>query len=103
MRDRIGKSLAARHPGSKPLLVAIITGGSHSQPEVEFKTIKYAADKMNYPGEIAIVILRVGDNPLGLAFLQRIPGALLNEHVRYDIVPILILNDWNKLDEQGLL
>lgn len=99
MRDRIGKYLAARHPGSKPLLVAIITDGSPSQPEVVFKTIKYATDNMTYPGEIAIVIFRVGNNPLGLAFLQRLPGALVNEHVRYDIVRIV---DFERLEQIGL-
>ena len=102
LNDRISKYLAARKPGCKPLLIAIITDGAPTPPPAAENTIKAivsATQNMTYPGEITIVIFRIGNQSDGLVFLRGLPQALQAQGARYNIVRIV---DFNRLIQIGL-
>lgn len=102
LTNRIAKYFSARQPGCKPLLIAMITDGAPAPPPADENTVKaltWAANNMNNPGEITVVIFRIGNESGGLQFLRNLPQALQRHGARYDIVRVV---DFNRLTQTGL-
>jgi hypothetical protein len=90
LSDRLNNYFAHRRPGSKPLLIAIITDGEptpHREPAMVADALIDASRKMLDPHELTIVFFQIGGFDLeGRAFIQDLDNNLVGYGAKYDLV-----------------
>lgn len=94
--------LNGRTPGSKPLLIAVITDGAPFPVEegpLAIQTIVDATRRMSNPREITIVIFQVGNDSAGSAFLMPLRDAVMKKGAAFDIVRCV---PFQRLQQVGL-
>lgn len=90
LADRLNEFFVRRQPGSKPLLIAVITDGvPHPawEPMMVATTLVNASRRMKDPHEVTVVFFQIGGNDqAGEAFLNFLDYGLLEKGARYDFV-----------------
>jgi hypothetical protein len=88
--DRLNEFFARRQPGSKPLLIAVITDGvphPFEEPELVAQTLVNATMRMKDPREVTVVFFQIGSRDrFGRAFLNYLDNGLVENGARYDFV-----------------
>jgi len=103
LSDRLNSYFARRGPGSKPLLIAVITDGV-PEPEIEAtmveNTIISATGALKDPHEVTIVFFQIGGGDYkGRFFLHELDTDLVNYGARFDIVRVV---SFDRLEQIGL-
>lgn len=90
LSERLNNYFAKRRPGSKPLLIAVITDGlptPEPEPAMVKNTLINATKKMKDPREITVVFLQIGGrDPIGEQYLHDLDDNLVGSGARYHIV-----------------
>lgn len=88
--DRLNEFFARRQPGSKPLLIAVITDGVPrplEEPDLVANTLVNATMRMKDPREVTVVFFQIGARDrFGRAFLNYLDNGLVENGARYDFV-----------------
>lgn len=88
--DRLNEFFVRRQPGSKPLLIAVITDGvphPFEEPELVANTLVNATRRMIDPREVTVVFFQIGSRDrFGRAFLNYLDNGLVENGARYDFV-----------------
>ncbi|MBS1990793.1 MAG: hypothetical protein JSS86_16170 [Cyanobacteria bacterium SZAS LIN-2] len=103
LSDRLESYFARRRPGSKPVLIGVITDGVPT-PEIETQmvidTIIQASRRVKDPREVTIVFFQIGGGDAkGRFFLDHLDRSLLADGARYDIVQTV---SFDRLEQVGL-
>ncbi len=81
---------------TKPLLIAMITDGSLSDIMSSRNVLVNATKKMNRSDEIAVVILKVGEDPKAPPTLEMLDNKLVSKYdAKYDIVDVKSFDELN--------
>lgn len=104
LADRLSSYFARRRPGSKPLLIAVITDGkpepTKSEPAMVVQTIIDASNRVIDPRELTIVFFQIGGGDReGRLFLDDLDNNLVIYGARYDIVHVV---PFERLEQVGL-
>jgi hypothetical protein len=104
LQDRLNAYFARRKPGSKPLLIAVITDGvpvpQETEPAMVANTLIDATKRIKDPHEVTVVFFQIGGGDRkGRFFLHDIDTNLVNYGARYDIVQVV---SFDHLEEVGL-
>jgi len=104
LSDRLENYFAERRPGSKPVLIAVITDGVPTpkkvEPQMVVDTIINAAGRVRDPHEVTIVFFQIGsEDRKGREFLDYLDNALVSNGARYDIVRTV---SFDRLEQVGL-
>jgi len=103
INDRLENYFAKRRPGSKPLLIAVVTDGLPTpmpQPAMVRDKLISATKRMKDSREITVVFLQIGGrDPSGERFLHDLDVNLVNNGARYDIVHTIL---FSQLMQSGL-
>lgn len=90
LQDRLDKFFARRRPGSKPMLIAVITDGVPSpkyEPRLVVQTLVNATKRMRDVGEVTVVFFQIGgSDEKGRRFLSELDYNLVKYGARFDIV-----------------
>ena len=90
LQDRLGNFFARRRPGSKPMLIAVITDGAPApryEPMLVVQTLVNATKRMHDVHEVTVVFLQIGSSSAkGRRFLGELDYNLVNYGARFDIV-----------------
>jgi len=90
LTDRFNNYFATRGPGTKPLLIAVITDGVPApipEPELVKMQLVNATKLMNDPREITVAFLQVGGRDrFGRAYLADLDSNLVSAGAKYDFV-----------------
>ncbi|MBP6747063.1 hypothetical protein KA344_17665 [bacterium] len=90
LQDRLGSFFARRRPGSKPMLIAVITDGVPApryEPMLVVQTLINATKRMHDVNEVTVVFLQIGgSNEKGRRFLGELDYNLVKYGARFDIV-----------------
>lgn len=90
LADRLNEFFVRRQPGSKPLLIAVITDGvPHPawEPMMVATTLVNASRRMKDPHEVTVVFFQIGgNNQAGQSFLSFLDYGLVDKGARYDFV-----------------
>ncbi|MDZ4832337.1 MAG: hypothetical protein SGJ27_00915 [Candidatus Melainabacteria bacterium] len=85
---------------AKPLLIAMITDGSLSDLWSSRRALVSATKKMNRSDEIAIVILKVGEDPKAPQQLEQLDNELVSKfNAKFDIVEV---KSFDELNSKGI-
>jgi hypothetical protein len=102
LSERLNNYFAKRRPGSKPLLIAIVTDGLPApdpEPLMVKGTLIRATKKMKDPREITVVFLQIGKNPTGNRYLHDLNDNLVSSGARF---PIVHTEPFSELVQSGL-
>jgi hypothetical protein len=103
LADRLNNYFAGRRPGSKPMLIAIITDGvpvPQIEPQMVVDTLIRASKLVVDPHEVTVVFFQIGGADLqGKFFLHDLDTNLVNYGARYDIVHVV---SFDHLEKVGL-
>jgi hypothetical protein len=103
LQSRISNYLAHRKPGSKPLLIMVITDGvpaPRMEPEKVAQTLVAATHNMRGQNEITVVFFQIGGGDrYGRYFLDQMDNDLVESGARFDIVRTVY---FEQLQQQGL-
>jgi hypothetical protein len=101
--DRLDNYFARRGPGSKPMLIVVITDGvpvPQYEPQMVIDTLIRATKRVKDPHEVTVVFFQIGDRDLqGKFFLNELDNNLVKYGARYDIVQNV---PFNHLRQVGL-
>jgi hypothetical protein len=101
--DRLSNYFATRGPGTKPLLIAVITDGvpvPDYEPGMVVQTLIKAANHVKDPHEVTLVFFQIGGGDRkGREFLHHLDTNLVNFGARYDIVQVV---PFDHLEQVGL-
>jgi hypothetical protein len=90
LSSRLNEFFLRRRPGSKPLLIAVITDGVPrpvEQPEMVAASLINASRLMTDPREIKVVFFQIGaKSRFGHAFLNFLDNGLVENGARFDLV-----------------
>lgn len=90
LADRLNNFFARRKPGSKPMLIAVITDGVPApkiEPTLVIETLVEASKQMKNPREITIVFFQIGGSDFkGQRFLAELDHNLASYGAKYDFV-----------------
>ena len=90
LQDRLDKFFARRRPGSKPMLIAVITDGVPSpkyEPRLVVQTLVNATKRMHDVSEVTVVFFQIGgSDEKGRRFLSELDYNLVKYGARFDIV-----------------
>lgn len=90
LTDRLTDYFAHRHPGGKPLLIAVITDGMPTpfpEPLLVRDELVKVTKWMNDPREVTVAFLQIGGRDFrGQAYLQDLDANLVGYGAKYDIV-----------------
>lgn len=90
LQDRLGNFFARRRPGSKPMLIAVITDGVPApryEPMLVVQTLVNATKRMHDAKEVTVVFLQIGGaDEKGRRFLGELDYNLVKYGARFDIV-----------------
>lgn len=90
LQDRLGAYFNKRAPGSKPLLVAVISDGvpvPAYEPRMVAEVLIAASKRMKNPNEVIVVFFQIGSsNFKGRQFLYDLDNRLVRYGARYDLV-----------------
>jgi hypothetical protein len=90
LSDRLNSFFARRGPGSKPMLIAVITDGVPApkiEPMLVIEALVEASKQMKDPREITVVFFQIGGSDFkGQRFLAELDHNLANYGARYDFV-----------------
>lgn len=90
LQERLNSYFARRTPGSKPLLICIITDGAPAPPsEADLVTnvLINATKRMHNPTEITVIFFQIGGRARkGREFLAGMDHGLVSAGAKYDIV-----------------
>lgn len=85
---------------TKPLLIAMITDGSLSDLMSSRQALVNATKKMNRSDEIAVVILKVGEDPKAPETLDLLDNRLVSKYnAKFDIVEV---KSFDELNDRGI-
>ncbi len=85
---------------AKPLLIAMITDGSLSDLMSSRQALVNATKKMERSDEIAVVILKVGEDPKAPTTLDLLDNQLVSKYkAKYDIVEV---KSFDELNDRGI-
>lgn len=90
VRDRLGNYLQNRGPGSRPVLIGIITDGvpiPRTERTMVADTIIAAANRVRDPRDITVVFFQIGT--AGRRFLVDVDNNLVSYGARHDIVRVI--------------
>lgn len=94
--NRLNAFFSRRRPGSKPLLIAVITDGlphPKEEPQMVINTLIQASHQMNSPNEVTVVFFQIGADDLkGRAFLSYLDTSLVSQGARFDMVRTIPFN-----------
>lgn len=94
--NRLNSFFSRRGPGSKPLLIAVITDGlphPKEEPQMVINTLIQATHQMKSPNEVTIVFFQIGADDLkGRAFLSYLDTSLVSQGARFDMVRTIPFN-----------
>jgi len=104
LSDRLENYFAERKPGSKPMLIAVITDGVPTpkkiEPQMVADAIINASGRVRGPHEVTIVFFQIGGGDYkGRAFLDYLDNNLVSQGARYDIVRTV---SFDHLEQVGL-
>jgi len=101
--NRLNDFFARRKPGSKPMLIAVITDGvpaPHYEPQMVVDILVAATKQMRDPRELTVVFLQIGPSELkGKQFLDQLDTGLVAYGAKYDIVRTY---DFDQVQKLGL-
>jgi|JI6StandDraft_1071083.scaffolds.fasta_scaffold00079_33 hypothetical protein len=90
LQDRLSNFFARRRPGSKPMLIAVITDGVPApryEPMLVIQTLINATKKMRDASEVTVVFFQIGGSgEKGRRFLSELDYNLVKYGARFDIV-----------------
>lgn len=90
LQDRLSNFFARRRPGSKPMLIAVITDGVPTpryEPMLVIQTLINATKKMRDASEVTVVFFQIGgSDEKGRRFLSELDYNLVKYGARFDIV-----------------
>ncbi|MDZ4832493.1 MAG: hypothetical protein SGJ27_01705 [Candidatus Melainabacteria bacterium] len=104
LTDRLQSYFDNRRPGSKPLLIVVITDGvpaPKTEPYMVAQTLVTASKIMKDPKEVTVVFFQIGgtDGFRGRAFLSDMDNNLVNNGARFDFVKTV---SFEQLQQGGL-
>ncbi len=87
---RLKAYFARRKPGSKPMLLAVITDGVPApqyEPQMVVDTLVAATKQLREPNEVTVVFFQIGASEYrGARFLSELDNGLVGYGAKYDIV-----------------
>ncbi|CAN5434162.1 hypothetical protein BH11CYA1_BH11CYA1_36420 [soil metagenome] len=90
LEDRFSNFFSKRKPGSKPMLIAVITDGVPSpkyEPMMVVQTLVNATKRMKSANEVTVVFFQIGGaDEKGRRFLSELDYNLVKYGARFDIV-----------------
>ncbi|MBU6453548.1 MAG: hypothetical protein KGS72_17345 [Cyanobacteria bacterium REEB67] len=103
LSDRLNSYFSRLRPGSKPMLIAVITDGvptPRPEPEMVADALIAASKRINDPHELTVVFFQIGGFDLhGRGFLEDLDQNLVRYGAKYDIVHTV---DFDRLQQVGL-
>ncbi len=98
LTERLDNFFAHYKPGSKPLLLVVITDGCPAprfEPPLVKQTLIEASKKMEYPQAVTVVFFQIGsDDRFGQRFLTELDEDLVEEGARYHFVHCLLFDQF---------
>ncbi len=99
--DRLKAFLARRKPGSKPMLLAVITDGVPApryEPQMVVDTLVATTKQLRHPNEVTVVFFQIGASEYrGARFLNELDNGLVSYGAKYDIVRTFSFDQLQKL------
>jgi hypothetical protein len=90
LRDRLSNYFRTRKPGSKPVLIGVITDGvpvPRTEPAMVAQTLIQASRQMKTPHEVTVVFFQIGGaDRRGRRFLDAMDNQLTSYGAKYDFV-----------------
>jgi hypothetical protein len=90
LRDRLTSYFRNRRPGSKPVIIGVITDGvpvPRTEPRMVAETLIAATQHMQSPHEVTVVFFQIGGTDFrGRHFLEQMDNRLVDYGAKYDFV-----------------